>query len=86
MGAGSLGRPLVVGEVTVHPGDLVLGDEDGVVVVPAAEAPAILEKARARKAWEETLTAGLAAGRLTIDLLGLREILRQKGLDPGRPT
>jgi len=86
VGAGSLRRPLLVGEVTVHPGDLVLGDEDGVVVVPAAEASAILEKARARKAWEETVTAGLAAGRLTIDLLGLREILRQKGLDPGRPT
>lgn len=86
VGAGSLRKPLVVGEVTVHPGDLVLGDEDGVVVVPAAEAPAILEKARAREAWEETLKADLAAGRLTIDLLGLREILTQKGLDPGPPA
>lgn len=86
VGAGSIRRPLAVGEVTVHPGDLVLGDEDGVVVVPAAEAPAILEKARAREAWEKRLKADLAAGRLTIDLLGLREILRQKGVDPGPPT
>jgi hypothetical protein len=40
----------------------------------------------APQAWEEKLKADLAAGRLTIDLLGLREILRQKGLDPGPPT
>ncbi len=40
----------------------------------------------AREAWEERLKADLAAGRLTIDLLGLREILAQKGLDPVRPT
>ena len=40
----------------------------------------------APQAWEEKLKADLAAGRLTIDLLGLREILRQKGLNPGPPT
>jgi 4-hydroxy-4-methyl-2-oxoglutarate aldolase len=83
VGAGRLREPLPVGDVTVRDGDLVLGDENGVVVVPAAEAPAILEKARARDAWEERVKADLAAGRLTIDLLGLREILKQKGLDPG---
>jgi regulator of RNase E activity RraA len=47
---GALGGPVRVGGVEVRPGDIVVGDEEGVVVVPAARAAAVLEAARVRAA------------------------------------
>jgi regulator of RNase E activity RraA len=49
-GLGTLGEAVRVGGVEVRPGDIVVGDEEGVVVVPAARAAAVLEAARARAA------------------------------------
>jgi len=51
----------------VHSGDLIVGDEDGVVVVPLADAPAVLERLKAVKQKEAQMVADLAAGRLVPD-------------------
>ena len=54
--------PLEIGGVLVHPGDLILADEDGVVVVPRAVADAVLEQAESKVAAENRMRADLAGG------------------------
>ena len=73
---GALGGPVRVGGVDVRPGDIVVGDEEGVVVVPVARAAAVLEAARARadKDAATSLDAWEKAHRARIE-----ETLRQKG-------
>jgi 4-hydroxy-4-methyl-2-oxoglutarate aldolase len=68
---GSVGRPVVVGDVEVEAGDWIVGDADGVVVVSVAELDAVLAAADARTAREAKLFDDLRAGGTTIDLLGL---------------
>jgi len=74
-------HPVVVGGVTVHSGDLVLGDDDGVVVVAHDRLQEVLEKAQAKEASEAEIMSRLEAGALTIDLLGFRETLSELGAD-----
>lgn len=76
----SINDPVVVGGVLVHPGDLVLGDDDGVVVVAHDRLREVLEKAQAREVGEAEIMSRLQAGALTIDLLGFRETLRELGV------
>ncbi len=68
---GSVGHPVVVGEVHVDAGDWVVGDVDGVVVVPHATLADVLAAAQHRTDKEAVLFDQLQAGRTTIDLLGL---------------
>ncbi len=58
----STGEPVQLGEVTVTPGDLVLADETGVVVVPAAHVDAVLERAQGVAVREQAIAADLRAG------------------------
>jgi 4-hydroxy-4-methyl-2-oxoglutarate aldolase len=69
---GTVGAPIRLGDVVVRRGDAVLGDEDGVVVVPATEVAQAAAAACAREAGEAALREALAEGALTLDLLGLR--------------
>ena len=72
--------PIVCGGQTVNPGDLVVADDDGVVVVRREEADSVLDKARARVANEEEKRARFEAGELGLDVYGMRERLEAKGL------
>jgi 4-hydroxy-4-methyl-2-oxoglutarate aldolase len=61
-----------MGDVMIRPGDLILGDDDGVVVVRRDAAVGVLEKAKARSAKEIAFIKRLRDGELTIDLFDLR--------------
>ena len=77
---GAVNVPVICGGQRVVPGDVVLGDDDGVVVVARRRAAAVLADVQARIAKEEAMRAELREGGHTLDLLGLREGLLQKGL------
>ena len=66
--------------MTVNPGDLVLGDDDGVVVVPQARLSEVLARARAKEASEAEVMARLQQGELTLDILGFRQALTALGV------
>jgi 4-hydroxy-4-methyl-2-oxoglutarate aldolase len=79
--AGSVNVPVVLGGVTVQPGDVVCADDDGVVVVPRGEATWGLDQARQRVAREDATRARLAAGELGLDIYGLRATLDALGVE-----
>ena len=68
---GAVGGEVLCGGVTVRAGDIVVGDCDGVVVIPQEEAEAILDKALAKKQREDEMRPLLRAGSTTAELLGL---------------
>ncbi len=78
---GSVNVPVVLGGVTVGPGDVVCADDDGVVVVPVSEAAWALDQTRARLAKEAATRERLAAGELGVDIYGLRAKLTELGVE-----
>lgn len=77
---GLVNVPLVCAGQLVHPGDLVVADDDGVVVVPRASAETVLRASEARERKEAGTRARLQAGELGLDVYGMREKLAAKGL------
>ena len=76
-GPGEINVPVSIGGMVVRPGDIVVGDADGVVAVPQADAEAVLAAAREQKKKEDASLAAIAAG--TFDRKWVDEALRAKG-------
>ncbi|HEY4134648.1 MAG TPA: 4-carboxy-4-hydroxy-2-oxoadipate aldolase/oxaloacetate decarboxylase [Alphaproteobacteria bacterium] len=77
---GSVNVPIVCGGMLVNPGDAILADDDGVVVVPRENVAAIAEASRKREENEAKTRARLKAGELGLDIYGMREKLAKAGL------
>jgi 4-hydroxy-4-methyl-2-oxoglutarate aldolase len=77
---GDVNMPIVCAGQIVHPGDVIVADDDGIVVVPRLQADEIAKKSAAREAREDQIRARYDAGELGIDINNMRPRLAEKGL------
>jgi 4-hydroxy-4-methyl-2-oxoglutarate aldolase len=77
---GSVNVPVVCAGVSVQPGDVVVADDDGVVVVPRREAPAVARAGEERETREKATRARLVKGELGLDIYDMRKALADRGL------
>ncbi|HEY4152335.1 MAG TPA: 4-carboxy-4-hydroxy-2-oxoadipate aldolase/oxaloacetate decarboxylase [Pseudolysinimonas sp.] len=71
--------PIVCGGIAVRPGDIVIGDADGVVVVPWENADEVADRADARLAKEEGFREGIRSGRTLLQLMGINSAPPTRG-------
>jgi len=74
-GAGTIGAPVMIGDVTIRRGDMILGDADGVLALPADQAAAVVAQSHRRDAEEQTIFDRLRAGATTLEIYALPEIV-----------
>jgi len=77
---GSVNIPVVCAGQTIHPGDAIIADDDGVVVVSQDEAEDVLKKSQQREEKEAGIRKRYAAGELGLDMNNMRPVLAEKGL------
>lgn len=78
---GGVNVPIVCGGIGIRPGDWIMGDRDGVVVIPKETILTVIAAAQARVTAEVALRKGIRAGKSTVELLGLEDSLRRAGLE-----
>lgn len=78
--AGRVNVPVCIGDALIRPGDLIVGDRDGLVAVDPGEAAEVVAASRAREAKEQGFRDAIADGASTVDLLGLGPTLDRLGL------
>ena len=76
---GTINHPISCGDEIVHPGDIILGDDDGVVVIPHAEAESVLAASRARVEKEKNVMQRLRSGESLFDIYGYQKVLDSLG-------
>ena len=69
-GRGWIGAPILIGSTTIHAGDLVIGDDDGVVCIKSGNVAAVIDASIAREAREVDVMERLRAGETTMDIYG----------------
>jgi 4-hydroxy-4-methyl-2-oxoglutarate aldolase len=74
----SINYPITVGNVLIHPGDLILGDDDGLVVIAHDHVPEVIKMASQRQEKEEWIIENLKKGKTTLELLGLDKALAEQ--------
>jgi len=77
---GNVNLPVVCAGAAVSPGDVIVGDADGVVVVARESVATVITAVDQRLAKEERTRARLKAGELGLDIYGLRDVLTQRGV------
>jgi len=77
---GTINHPIHFGGIKIRPGDLIVGDADGVVVVARDDVSEVLEKAKEREEKEKRISSQLRHGKTTLELYGFSEILEREGL------
>lgn len=78
---GRINVPITIGDTLIHPGDYIVGDRDGVAVIPAGELEQILSRSLAREEKEAGQRKAIEQGVYTTELLGLTDTLRRLGLE-----
>ncbi|WP_433522066.1 4-carboxy-4-hydroxy-2-oxoadipate aldolase/oxaloacetate decarboxylase [Nocardia pseudovaccinii] len=78
--AGAINVPIVLEGQVIHPGDVIVADDDGVACVPRLKAPEVLELSAARMAREEASRHAFRQGELGLDRYGLRDRLGEFGI------
>lgn len=76
---GTINHPISCGDVIVNPGDLILGDDDGVVVIPLAEAEEVLRESEKRVNKEKIVMQRLSDGESLFDIYGYQKIFDTLG-------
>ena len=77
---GTINHPITFEGIMIEPGDLVVGDSDGVVVVALRDVPDVLEKAKKREDKEKEIGSQLRQGKTTLELYGFSKLLEREGL------
>lgn len=77
---GTINHPIQFQGVHIEPGDLIVGDADGVVIVSREDVPEVLKKAEAREKKEAEIMEALKEGKTTLELYGFDDLLQREGL------
>jgi 4-hydroxy-4-methyl-2-oxoglutarate aldolase len=77
---GSVNVPVICAGALIHPGDAIVADDDGIVVVPRNAIDEVIEASRQREAREAQVRVRLANGELGLDIYDMRKKLQAKGL------
>ncbi|MDR5759294.1 4-carboxy-4-hydroxy-2-oxoadipate aldolase/oxaloacetate decarboxylase [Caballeronia sp. LZ035] len=77
---GRVNVPVCIGDVAIQPGDIVVGDIDGVVIVPKHDVERVVQVSRAREEKESVFRQRIREGASTVELLGLQDTLERLGL------